>query len=127
MSGARGAYSLAARFGASHAFKRAFGHTELEAKLLVALATCELTENGAASRKAIADVTKTGSVNLVTELQAFGLVHQVDRDRHGAYYRLTEAGWAVLRSWGVAPSAGPGAMVDGAGCVETEERCEACL
>lgn len=99
---ARGAYSLAARFGASHSWKRATGYTEAETKILIALASCWIHEGANASAKAIVAVTKTGRVNLASELCALGLVVLADREGQVGFYALTEAGWAAVESMGVA-------------------------
>jgi len=103
----RGAYSLAARFGAAHAWKRALGYTEAETKILVALATCWIHERANASAKAIVAITKTGRVNLASELCALGLVKTAEREGQIGFYQLTEAGWAAVETMGVQRVAEP--------------------
>lgn len=93
--------NLAVRFGSTSAFKRSTGYTESELGILVAIATCERSLGGNPTRTAIAQTTRHGRTNTVSELQALGLTHIVDKVGQVAFYGLTEAGWGVLAGLGV--------------------------
>ena len=94
---ARGAYSLAARFGNLSPVKRATGLTMAELEVLAAVAACEQAEHGYPTRIAIQQVTGGGRSNLPSELVARGLLRQVERTKeHLAVYAVTDAGRAVL-------------------------------
>ncbi len=94
---ARGASSLASRFGGSSRTKRVLGVTDAELRCLIAVASAERAEGGFPTRYAIQQITKGGSSNLPSNLCAIGLLVPVDRTEEKlATYGLARAGRALV-------------------------------
>lgn len=84
----RGAYSLAARFGAVTPCKRETGLTMAELECVIAVAAAEKV-GAIATRESIQRVTKGGRGNLPSELVGMGMVVQLGRTAEKlAYYGL---------------------------------------